>query len=76
MQRCYAAELSYPEAIGTKVFFDIKMGEEEAGRIVMGLYSEDVPKTAEVSLLRHGGLYCKPSTLLCAVLSCSASWQL
>jgi len=30
-----------------KVFFDIKQGDEELGRIVFKLYSDSVPKTAE-----------------------------
>merc|ERR1711918_336519 len=30
-----------------KVFFDIEMGGKPAGRIVMGLFGKDVPKTAE-----------------------------
>ncbi len=30
-----------------KTFFDIKINGEPAGRIVMGLYGNDVPKTAE-----------------------------
>ncbi|KAJ3305982.1 Peptidyl-prolyl cis-trans isomerase B, partial [Gonapodya sp. JEL0774] len=30
-----------------KVFFDIKQGEKELGRIVIGLFGETVPKTAE-----------------------------
>jgi len=30
-----------------KVYFDIKHGDEEIGRIVMGLYGKTVPKTAE-----------------------------
>jgi len=30
-----------------KVFFDIKHGEQELGRIVFGLYGKTVPKTAE-----------------------------
>ncbi|CAK0762177.1 Photosynthetic NDH subunit of lumenal location 5, chloroplastic [Coccomyxa viridis] len=30
-----------------KVFFDITAGNETAGRVVIGLYADDVPKTAE-----------------------------
>jgi peptidylprolyl isomerase len=30
-----------------KVFFDVSIGGEPAGRIVMGLFGDDVPKTAE-----------------------------
>ncbi len=33
--------------ITSKVFFDLAVGDEDAGRIVMGLYGEDLPKTAE-----------------------------
>lgn len=30
-----------------KVYFDVKIGEESAGRIVIGLFGDDLPKTAE-----------------------------
>ena len=33
--------------ITTRVYFDIKIGGESAGRIVMGLFGDDVPRTAE-----------------------------
>merc|ERR1719408_583578 len=33
--------------ITSKVFFDVKIGDEIAGRIEMGLFGEVVPKTAE-----------------------------
>eukprot|EP00010_Vexillifera_abyssalis_P006731 CAMPEP_0201548980 /NCGR_PEP_ID=MMETSP0173_2-20130828/5456_1 /ASSEMBLY_ACC=CAM_ASM_000268 /TAXON_ID=218659 /ORGANISM="Vexillifera sp., Strain DIVA3 564/2" /LENGTH=199 /DNA_ID=CAMNT_0047958505 /DNA_START=457 /DNA_END=1056 /DNA_ORIENTATION=+ len=33
--------------ITSKVFFDVEIGGEEAGRIVFGLYGGTVPKTAE-----------------------------
>jgi len=33
--------------VTTKVFFDVKIGEQNAGRIVMGLFGATVPKTAE-----------------------------
>ncbi|KAI9292147.1 cyclophilin B complexed with [d-ser8]-cyclosporin [Neoconidiobolus thromboides FSU 785] len=33
--------------ITKQVYFDIKIGEKEMGRIVLGLYAKDVPKTAE-----------------------------
>merc|ERR1719352_1093709 len=33
--------------VTSKVYFDMKVGGEDAGRIVMGLYGKRVPKTAE-----------------------------
>jgi hypothetical protein len=36
-----------PDAITKKVFFDVTIGGEPAGKVVIGLYGDDVPKTAE-----------------------------
>lgn len=33
--------------VTSKVFFDVTIGDEAAGRITMGLFGDDVPKTAE-----------------------------
>lgn len=35
------------EKITSKVFFDVKIGAKQAGRIVIGLFGETTPKTAE-----------------------------
>merc|ERR1712070_1173099 len=42
---CFTAEAD-PE-VTTKVYFDIEMGGKPAGRTVMGLFGDTVPKTAE-----------------------------
>lgn len=35
------------EKVTQKVYFDVEIGGESAGRVVMGLFGETVPKTAE-----------------------------
>ena len=46
---CFAgcSEAKPSGKITSKVFFDLAIGDDDAGRIVMGLYGEDLPKTAE-----------------------------
>src|SRR4051812_46133067 len=39
--------MEHAHMANTKVFFDISIGSEPAGRIVFELFSDDVPKTAE-----------------------------
>merc|ERR1712124_228506 len=41
-----SVEAADPE-VTTKVFFDIEMGGKPAGKIVIGLFGKDVPKTVE-----------------------------
>merc|ERR1712183_1143406 len=43
---CASTVDAEPE-VSTKVYFDIEMGGKAAGRIVMGLFGKDVPKTVE-----------------------------
>ncbi|RLN86019.1 hypothetical protein BBJ28_00018671 [Nothophytophthora sp. Chile5] len=43
----YVAEGSKGPKITNQVYFDVTIGGEAAGRIVMGLYGKTVPKTAE-----------------------------
>ncbi|KAK4947956.1 Peptidyl-prolyl cis-trans isomerase B, partial [Elasticomyces elasticus] len=42
-----ASEAVKGPKITHKVYFDITHGDEELGRVVMGLYGKTVPKTAE-----------------------------
>ena len=56
------------DAVTKKVFFDINIGDKEAGRVTIGLYAEKVPKTAEVRVaLRHLQLRWKK----CSSVACS-----
>merc|ERR1719488_340834 len=42
-----ALSVSAEPEVTNKVFFDIEMGGKAAGRVVIGLFTKDVPKTSE-----------------------------
>merc|ERR1712022_109568 len=44
---CFVATAEADPEVSDKVYFDIEMGGKAAGRIVMGLFGKDVPKTVE-----------------------------
>ena len=47
MASCAQGELASNGKVTQKVFFDVTMDGKDAGRIVIGLFGDDVPKTAE-----------------------------
>ncbi|KAL7227036.1 hypothetical protein ACSBR1_021997 [Camellia fascicularis] len=42
-----ASDLELQAKVTTKCFFDVEVGGELVGRIVMGLFGDTVPKTVE-----------------------------
>lgn len=44
---CAAVFANDLEAITNKVYFDVEIGGEQAGRILIGLFGNTVPKTVE-----------------------------
>lgn len=59
------------------MFFDLRIGEEDAGRVVIGLFGKTVPKTVENFMaLATGevrGPWC-PGPHLSLLESCSVPW--
>jgi len=45
--RAMSQDAAFQSKVTTKCFLDIEIGGDPAGRIVLGLFGEDVPKTAE-----------------------------
>lgn len=44
---CFGAKAGEKPLVTKKVFFDITIGGEKAGRIEIGLFGKEVPKTAD-----------------------------
>jgi hypothetical protein len=43
----FLQDAAFQSKVTSKCFFDIEIGGAPAGRIVLGLFGEDVPKTTE-----------------------------
>ena len=50
-----------------KVYFDIQHGDEDLGRVVLGLYGKTVPK---VSLLVESCTLCQSELIIAALTDC------
>lgn len=50
-----------------KVYFDIQHGDEDLGRVVLGLYGKTVPK---VSLLVESCTLCQSELIIAALIDC------
>lgn len=61
-QKVFAEETSPLEKITSKVFFDITINNQPAGRVVIGLFGETVPRTGKgcirFNIDRYVRLYC------------------